>query len=318
MTSATFRRAGVSAIVAAILGGSPDARAVDAFEIQVYDATVDEPGSVGVEVHANSVISGVRTSVPPELPAHRQSHFTLEPAIGITHWWEAGMYLQTTLLPDGSFDYAGSKLRTKFVVPSRGGSRFGWGVNMELSRIAEQYDRNRWGAEIRPIATWSSPGGRVYTSVNPIVDFSLAGPGRSEAPDFEPAATICYVFPGLMSVGVEYYASFGPLGSWQPLAEQEHYLFQVINVLRWKRLELNLGAGDGLTQGSNGFVAKTILGVQVATGRWRCSSGRRTSSTGTSSRRCSPRRRRLPPGRGHCCPPVPHTCSGTRPRRTTG
>ena len=259
--SARRSAAALAAVVAILLGAAP-ARAVDAFEIQVYDATVDKPGSVGMEVHANSVISGVRTSVPPELPAHRQSHFTLEPAIGITDWWEAGMYLQTTLLPDGSFEYAGSKLRTKFVVPSRGAGRVGWGVNMELSRIPEHYDRNRWGAEIRPIVTWTSPGGAVYTSVNPIIDMSLAGSGRSEAPAFEPAATICYVIEGLLSFGLEYYASFGPLGSWQPLSAQEHYLYEVINIVRWRRLEVNLGAGQGLTEASNGFVAKTILGFR--------------------------------------------------------
>ena len=73
---------------------------------------------------------------------------------------------------------------------------------------------------------------------------------------------MCCVFPGLMSVGVEYYASFGPLGAWQPPEEQEHYLFQVINVVRWQSVELNLGAGEGLTQRSNGFVAKTIVGLR--------------------------------------------------------
>ena len=84
-----------------------------------------------------------------------------------------------------------------------------------------------------PIATWRSAGGRVYASVNPIVDFSLAGcRGAAKRRPFEPAATMCYVFPGLMSVGVEYYASFGALGTWQPLEEQEHYLFQVINVVQ--------------------------------------------------------------------------------------
>ncbi len=258
----TPRRAGSLAVLGALLSAPSAARAVDAFEIQVYDADVNEPGSVGVELHANSVIAGVRTAVAPELPAHHQSHFTLEPAIGITDWWEAGMYLQTTLLPDGSFEYAGSKLRTKFVVPSRGVSRFGWGVNIELSRLPEQYDRNRWGAELRPIGTWTSAGGAVYASVNPIVDLSLAGTGRSEAPDFEPAATLCYVIEGLLSVGLEYYASFGPLGSWQPLGEQQHYLFEVINVVRWQRLELNIGAGEGLTAASNGFVAKTIIGFR--------------------------------------------------------
>ena len=258
----TRRRASFLAALGAILIAPSPARAVDAFEIQVYDGTVNEPGSAGLEVHANSVISGVRTSVAPELPAHHQSHFTLEPAIGITNWWEAGMYVQTALLPDGSFAYAGSKLRTKVVVPPRGDSRFRLGVNIEVSRLPEQYDRNTWGGELRPIATWTSPAGHVYASVNPILDFTLAGSGRSEAPDFEPAATICYVIEGLLSAGVEYYASLGPFGSWQPLAEQEHYLFEVINVLRWKRLELNLGVGEGLTAASNGFVAKTILGFR--------------------------------------------------------
>jgi hypothetical protein len=208
------------------------------------------------------VISGRRDATPPELAPHHQSHFTLEPSIGITDWWEVGAYLQSTLLPDGSFEYAGNKLRTKFVLPGRADSPFRWGVNLEVSRIPERYDRNRWGSEIRPIATWTSPGGAVYTSVNPILDLPLSGPDRNEAPSFEPAVTICYVLPGLLSVGVEYYASFGPIGSWLPASAQEHYLFEVVNVLRWKRLELNAGVGEGLTDASNGFVAKMIVGVR--------------------------------------------------------
>ncbi len=84
------------------------ARAVDPFEIQVYDATVAPPRTAGVELHMNSVVSGSRASVPPELPPHHQSHFTLEPSVGLTDWWEVGAYLQTALLPDGSFEYAGA------------------------------------------------------------------------------------------------------------------------------------------------------------------------------------------------------------------
>ena len=30
----------------------------------------------GIELHANTVVSGHRTAAPPELPPHHQSHFT--------------------------------------------------------------------------------------------------------------------------------------------------------------------------------------------------------------------------------------------------
>ena len=99
-------------------------------------------------------------------------------------------------------------------------------------------------------------------SINPIVDFSLAGPDRGEAPSFEPAATVRYVRPDLLSIGLEYYAGFGPIGSWAATRDQEHYVYEVIDVLRWKRVELNLGVGQGLTDASNDFVAKMILGYR--------------------------------------------------------
>ena len=253
------QRLAAVAVAIAVLLGAGGARAVDPFEIQIYDAGTNEPGQTGIEVHINSVIDGRRDAVAPELPSHGQSHFTAEGAIGITRWWEAGAYLQTALLPDGSFHYAGSKLRTKLAVPAHPASRFGWAVNLELARLPAAYDRDRWGAEIRPIATWSSAGGTLYAAVNPIVDLGLAGASRGEA-SFEPAATICYVIVNLLSVGVEYYADLGPIGDWSPARDQQHYLYEVINVLRWKRVELNVGVGEGLTEGSNPFVGKMIVG----------------------------------------------------------
>src|SRR6185503_1321385 len=94
------RLAGALAVAAPILLGAAVARAVDPFEIQVYDAAVPAPGSPGLEIHLNSVIEGRRDAEPPELPLHHQSHFTAEGSIGITRWWDAGAYLQTALLGD--------------------------------------------------------------------------------------------------------------------------------------------------------------------------------------------------------------------------
>lgn len=68
----------------------------------------------------------------------------------------------------------------------------------------------------------------------------------------------------LLSVGVEVYASLGPVDGWLPLAEQEHYIFEVVNVLAWRGVEINVGIGEGLTAASNDLIAKAILGLS----RW--------------------------------------------------
>src|SRR5205807_7438228 len=98
--------------------------------------------------HLNTVPSGRKTADPPELPPHGQSHFTLEPSFGITRWWEAGAYFQTTLRSDGAFGYAGAKLRSKFVTASDWHPNWRLGVNFEVSRLPEVYERDRWATEV--------------------------------------------------------------------------------------------------------------------------------------------------------------------------
>jgi len=71
-------------LAAGVLLGPSAARAVDPFEIQVYDGTANSPGVPGIELHVNRVFDGIRTAEPPELPLHHQSHFTLEPSLGVS------------------------------------------------------------------------------------------------------------------------------------------------------------------------------------------------------------------------------------------
>jgi hypothetical protein len=245
------------AIVAALAVPAPAARAVDPFEIQVYDGSLNAPGVASIELHANTIASGRRAAPPPELPPNHQSHFTLEPAVGITRWWEVGAYLQSSLQGDDSFSFAGVKLRSKFIWPSAPPNRLRVGVNLEVSRLPEAYDADRWGAEVRPIIGWTSASGKVLLAFNPILDASLGG--ADHTPALEPALSAGYVV-GPLSVGVEYYADLGPVDGFLPLAAQEHYLFEVVNVLAWKNVEINLGIGEGLTAASNDLVAKAILG----------------------------------------------------------
>jgi hypothetical protein len=235
--------------------------ALDAFEIQVYDGTANPAGGVGLELHVNDVVRGAVTAEPPQLPPNHQAHFTLEPSYGVTSFWELGGYLQTALLADGTFELAGAKVRSKLVTTPAWSATSRLGVNIEVSGVPRRYEAERWGLEIRPIG--SRDFGRLSLAVNPIVGFSLTG----GAATFQPAAQALFVFPGLASLGLEYYGDLGDVTSFAPAREQKHYLFEVVNVLRLPHVEVNVGLGEGLTATSNAFVAKLILGYALDPGR---------------------------------------------------
>jgi hypothetical protein len=255
-----LRRVRAPLAFATCLLAAGQARAVDPFEIQVYDATTNPPLAAGIELHFNTVASGLQSAPPPELPPNHQTHLTLEPSLGLTSWWEVGAYLQTAIGPGAGFDFAGVKLRSKVALPAAPGSPFGWALNAEVSWLPAAYDAARWGAELRPIATALVAGGRLYFGINPILDWELAGAAAAGTPALEPAATALFMIPDLLSLGLEYYANLGQIGRWLPLDGQEHYLFEVVNVYRWKRWEINAGVGEGLTAASNRLVFKAIVG----------------------------------------------------------
>jgi hypothetical protein len=234
------------------------ARATDPFEIQVYDGTANPRGALGLELHSNAVLHGMMDAVSPELPQNHQTHFTLEPSFGIFDFWEVGGYLQTTVRADGGFDYAGTKLRSKFVTPPSWSPYMRLGINLELSLLPEAYDRNRWGSEVRPILAWENEDWLVV--LNPIIDTALAGPERHDGPSFQPAVMAVRKVDALFSFGVEYYGNFGPFSSFKPLQEQEQYLFEVVNLLAIHSVEVNVGVGEGFTAASNPLVVKMILG----------------------------------------------------------
>jgi hypothetical protein len=255
-------RRGRSVVCAGLIAAAAlvprEARAVDPFEIQVYDGTANDPGQPGIELHTNHVASGVRDVAPPELAPHRQTHMTLEPSIGVTRSWELGGYFQTTLRGDGHFDYSGVKLRSKLVTPPDWHPHVRLGLNIELAFLPEAYDPDRVGSELRPIAAWESDD--WLFAINPIVGVAFAGEGLRAGPSFEPALMAVRKIANVVSVGVEYYADFGPIADPEPLRSQAHYLYEVVNLLAVPDLELNVGLGEGLTPASNGFVIKTIVG----------------------------------------------------------
>jgi hypothetical protein len=240
------------------MAAAKPARAVDPFEMQVYDGSVDAPGTPGLELHVNTVPNGRKTAVAPELPPNHQTHFTLEPSLGITPWWELGGYVQSSLEGDGTYSYAGVKLRSKFVTPKDYIRDWRFGVNLEVSRIPAKFDRARWGGEIRPIIAFENK--RWILAVNPILELSFAGPERSAAPSFAPAMMAKVKVGEVAAFGLEYYADFGSIARGAPARSEEHYLFEAFDLLAVNDFEFNAGVGEGLSDASNAFVIKAIVG----------------------------------------------------------
>jgi hypothetical protein len=254
------RAIAVAALSVAVLAPRR-AWAVDPFEIQVYDGTANAPGVPGLELHLNEVARGVTTGEGTQLPLNHQAHMTFEPSYGLFPFWELGGYFQTAVRPDGTLDYAGVKLRSKFVTTKGFSEHVRLGLNLEVSLLPDTFDENRWGTEVRPIAAYEDSEWELV--VNPIVDTPLAGPGFSAGPTFEPAFEALRKIDEKMSFGVEYYSALGPIAhGFLPWREQEQYVYEVVNLLAIPHFEFNAGIGEGLTPASNGVVFKMILGYE--------------------------------------------------------
>jgi hypothetical protein len=252
-------RAPAAALALVLVGAGGEARAFDPFEIQVYDGTANKPGAFGLELHLNRFATGWVNAIPPELPLRGQFHLTLEPSFGIFPWWEMGAYLQTTLRADRHYDFAGVKLRSKFVALSTFHPHLRLGLNLELSYLPAAYDRDQWGMELRPIVGWADE--HWLFVANPIMDLGLAGQSLRNGPTFEPAAKIARSFAELLAVGVEYYGALGPIARPLPIGEQIHEIFAVIDLEALPAVELELGLGGGVTTASAGLVGKVIVGT---------------------------------------------------------
>ncbi|MGY3485532.1 hypothetical protein ACVW1C_003415 [Bradyrhizobium sp. USDA 4011] len=242
-----------SAVLIALgaVGYSSHARATD--EIQVYNAGIAAVGQLTVEQHLNYV--GIGQKDPPfpgGFPSNHSLNGTPEFAYGMTDWWELGLYLPFAV-QDRQFLSNAFKLRTLFVSPNADKRNLFYGINFELSYEMPKFAQTRWGLEIRPIIGVRNADYEFI--VNPIVD---VGFGRYGEADFAPAARVARKLKDDVYVGLEYYADFGKIGAFSPLAEQQHTLFAVTD-FKVGDVDIDFGVGYGLTRASDRLVVKTII-----------------------------------------------------------
>lgn len=233
---------------------STAARAAD--EIQVYNAEINRPGQLSLELHGNYVPRGrTEAEFPGGMVPDGAFNGTPELALGLTDFWEVGAYLPYAVRRDGDFEPGGAKLRTLLASPHAHDRRFFYGVNFELSDQPRLFEENHWNSEVRPIIGWRRRP--IELIINPIVDVALSGPRRTI--DFAPAARLAYLLSPTWTVGLEHYADFGPIDHFARSSRQLQELYLVADY-SGPALDVDFGVGRGLTSGSDDWTAKFILG----------------------------------------------------------
>ena len=69
-----------------------------------------------------------------------------------------------------------------------------------------------------------------------------------------------YDLTKVVSPGIEYYGTLGPVGNFPPTSQQQQQLYAVVDLNVDPRWEINFGVGAGLTRATDGLIIKMILG----------------------------------------------------------
>jgi hypothetical protein len=247
-------------VVLALAGGARRSEAQGGYEIQVYGADLVERGRTMLELHSNFTPDGVTVPAGGLASSRHALHETVEITHGFTGWFEVGFYLFTSLRPGAGLEWVGDHVRPRVRAPASWGWPVGASLSVELGPERRRYFGDTWSLEVRPIVDRRM--GRWYWSVNPALERALGG-DRAAAWEFAPGATVTLDVSRTLTVGVEYYGSYGPLRGFDPPDERWQQVFPVLWLHVSPEWEINAGAGLGLTHVTDYLTAKLIIGRRL-------------------------------------------------------
>jgi hypothetical protein len=234
------------------------AAAQDNYEIQVYGYDTVEPGTTMVELHSNYTISGSKVVTDGIAPTEHAWHETIEITQGVTPWFETGFYIFTSARNGSGWEWVGDHIRPRFRAPESWHWPVGVSLSNEIGYQRRKFSVDTWTWEMRPII--DKQLGPWYLSFNPTFDKALHGPNASQGFSFSPNAKVSFNINPKVALGLEYYASYGPVGNFDPLHDQQQQFFPAIDLNVSPAWEINFGVGVGVTHGTDHLIAKAILG----------------------------------------------------------
>lgn len=237
-------------LLPALLRGQTD-------EIQVYDAAIAEPGVFNLMVHMNFTPIGRKTpEYPGAIIANDSFQTTAEWAYGVTPWFEQGLYLpvSTPHSTNHGATVDGFKIRELFVRPHADDHKFFYGMNFEFSVNHHYWEERTFTSEVRPIVGLHlKPWDIIF---NPILDTDYTGGFRNL--QFNPALRVAYNLNDRWAVSAEEYSGFGPLHDFEPVSQQFHEVWAVVNH-DTRIVNIETGVGVGYTGGADRLTFKLML-----------------------------------------------------------
>ena len=235
--------------------------AQDNYEIQVYGAQTQLPGTTMFELHSNYTFNGEKEITKGVLPSHHALHETLEITTGVSNVFEIGVYLFTAYTPGHGYQVVGSHLRPRIMAPAKWKLPVGLSLSAEIGYQQADFSSSTWSLELRPIIDkqWS----KWYVSFNPTLGISLKSMYDKSTPAFQPNLKVNYTLFKNAAFGIEYYGDIGYINSLEKFPEQSNAVFISYDMLNNPKWEFNIGAGAGLTSSTDRFVFKVILGRRI-------------------------------------------------------
>ncbi len=264
----SFAGAGLIMLVSLMCPGFSIAQ-VDPWEFEVYPYRTIGRGVLELEwlngVVANGFTQGDNGTSGGTLPSQSMWRTALAAAYGLSDRIEAAAYVNLAKPKGRDLQYSGSKFRVR-------GSLFdqeqlpvdlGWYIELEYNRVPK-FDDQKLELELRPII--QKDFGSFSFMVNPIFEKVLVGPDKNKAFEFGYASGIYYRWLRSISPGLEFFGGIGNINDTDPRAEQQHYIFPVIRGDLPHGIEYNIGAGFGLTHGSDPVIIKFNLELEKFVG----------------------------------------------------
>lgn len=237
---------------------APQRLAAQVAEIQVYQGEIAAPGTFSATLHANYTPDGRKTAESSGVIV-ADGALTLGPEIayGVTDWFEVGMLAPIVSSPkNGGWQVDGAEFRALFVAPHADSRAFFYGINLAFVVSEPEWNPHGYALELRPILGWHL--GNIDLIFNPILESELDGFNRSR---FTPATRLAYRASPQWAFALEHYADIGAIKHLSHGGENSEQVFAVADYYG-ETFSAEIGAGFGLSSGSDNLVVKLILSRQ--------------------------------------------------------
>jgi hypothetical protein len=232
------------------------AAAINFFELEAYSAGTRGQGAMYVESFNTVVPRGSRASEEETFPSDDMVRSSLEVNYGLGERLDLALYLDTAKPEGGNLRYAGVRLRARGPIAQET-APFDLGWYAELEFPQRRFAEEDAALEVRAIVSRDWRGFSIR--FNPILEQPFNGDEAGQGPDLQYAARAGYAISEFLSIRVEGFGEFGPLGHIPAAARQQHYILPLCELEPFHGFEVAAGPGFGLTRTSDDLFVKLVL-----------------------------------------------------------